>query len=897
MFILALQSAVASDFEHDGLYYTITGNSVTLSGCSLNLEGDLSIPETVSHDGNDYSVTSIGDNAFNYCMRLTSVTIPHSIRTIGNYAFFHCTGILSIPIPGSVIAIGHHAFYGCSALTSINIPSSIHSIEANTFFGCTELTSISIPNSVTNIGNSAFEGCTGLTSISIPNSVTNIGNSAFEGCTGLTSIIIPNSVTDMGSSVFYGCSNLTSVNLPNSFQTIFDYTFCGCTSLASITIPNSVNTIANYAFYGCSGLTSINIPNSVTSIGASSFYGCSGLTSLFIPNSVTFINYNAFTGCSGLTSIQVDNDNPNYDSRDDCNALIATETNTLMLGCKNTIIPGSVTMIGFAAFYRCTGLTSVSIPSSVNEIEPSAFEGCTGITSITIPNSVTAIWPRTFYDCSSLTSVTIPNSVTQIGDEAFYGCNELHTFVSEITNASNVSLGNEVFEGVSKTECVLYVPIESASSYHEADQWKEFTEIIGLDNYSLYVNMHRHTRGAKPITDELSINLRNTGPVNAIEFDLSFPALVSIEKINGMLSIWADEIRKSDHYVTFNQLEEYKYHIQLISTTNKELKDSIGPVLHANLQLPQYHASYDGDIVLSNIVLYKSDNTEMHLPECKAAILNYLLGDANGDLLVDVTDFDYAVLNLLGRETFSTFYLDAANVNNQDEIITVADLIGITNIALGIQPSELHHAPHRLQSEQTTDNSITLTAQYMGNNKVAISLTNDRPIAAMQMDIATPIGMRVADATTTGRASHLQAEMALTSDGHTRLLLSQFGLQDITPGNNEVVFLKLEGEASGNLALDNILACERNMVTHHLNDKVVSCSNTGIYPMADNHVIIYTEGHQIIIESPSPGTAQLSLLNGMTTSLPVKAGRNVYTAASGCYVIRMFNISTKLIIE
>ncbi|MDD5817429.1 MAG: leucine-rich repeat domain-containing protein, partial [bacterium] len=111
-------------------------------------------------------------------------------------------------------------------------------------------------------------------------------------------------------------------------------------------ISYPVTTIDYQAFRGCSGLTSVTIPNSVTSIGAYAFENCSGLTSVTIPNSVTSIGYGAFRSCSSLTSIEVERDNSVYDSRENCNAIIETSTNTLISGCKNSIIPNSVTSIG-----------------------------------------------------------------------------------------------------------------------------------------------------------------------------------------------------------------------------------------------------------------------------------------------------------------------------------------------------------------------------------------------------------------------------------------------------------------------------------------------------------------------------------------------------------------------
>ena len=222
----------------------------------------------------------------------------------------------------------------------------------------------------------AFEKCKGFDTVIIPDGVRSIGGYAFWECVYLTSLTIPGSVTSIGKSAFGGCSGLTSVTIPGSVTSIGDGAFSGCSGLTSLTIPNGITSIGDYAFSRCSGLTSLTIPSSVTSIGKSAFSGCSGLTSLTIPSSVTSIGDNAFLGCSGLTSINVESGNPKYDSRDNCNAIIETATNTLINGCSKTIIPSSVTSIGESAFEYCSGLTSVTIPNSVTSISNGAFSGC-----------------------------------------------------------------------------------------------------------------------------------------------------------------------------------------------------------------------------------------------------------------------------------------------------------------------------------------------------------------------------------------------------------------------------------------------------------------------------------------------------------------------------------------
>ena len=358
-----------------------------------------------------------------------------------------------------------------------DVTYSVTSIGSSAFRSRTGLTSITIPNSVRSIGSRAFYGCTGLTSITIPNSVTSIGDWAFYGCTGLTSITIPNSVTSIGHGAFSSTAWYENQTDGVVYVSNVCYSYKGeMPANTSITIKDGTLVIADYAFYGCTGLTSIEIPGSVTSIGISAFEDCTGLTNITIPNSVRSIGYDVFYSCTGLINIVVDEGNSTYDSRDNCNAIIETATNKLIAGCRNTVIPNSVTSIGRLAFSGCTGLTSVTIPNSVTSIGDWAFYGCTGLTSITIPNSVTSIGELAFQYCSGLTSVTIGNGVTSIGDRAFYSC----------TGLTNVAIGNGItsieenaFEKCTGLQTVNISDIASWCSINFANEYSNPLPLAG----------------------------------------------------------------------------------------------------------------------------------------------------------------------------------------------------------------------------------------------------------------------------------------------------------------------------------------------------------------------------------------------------------------------------------
>ena len=296
--------------------------------------------------------------------------------------------------------------------------------------------------------------------------VTEIKPFAFDGCSGLTSIKIPNRGTSIGSFAFHECSGLTSITIPNQVTSIEQFTFTNCRSLSSITIPNSVTSIGPYAFAWCTSLTSLTLSSNVESIMDNAFRGDSSLISLTIPSKVSFIGPYAFQECYGLTSMVVETGNKNYDSRENCNAIIETATNTLIAGCQNTVIPNSVTGIGENAFYYCLTLTSIVIPSSVKSIGKWAFLDCRNLSTIN----------------------SFVKNVFETGEEAFKYCK----------NAT------------------LYVPKGKVSAYREKADWNRFTNIVerndsdvnsdGVVNISDVVTLVNAILSSSPILESNDVN-------------------------------------------------------------------------------------------------------------------------------------------------------------------------------------------------------------------------------------------------------------------------------------------------------------------------------------------------------------------------------------------------------
>lgn len=393
-----------------------------------------------------YVVTRIGERCYlAHEENIVSVCLPNTLKSIGNYAFRGLINLESITIPESVIEIGDEAFAHC-ALTKVFIPRSVTSIGNGVFMGCDRLVSIiidkhnsvydsrkncnaivskkenkiiagckttQIPQSVLEIGDKAFEDCD-LLKIKFPNTLIKIGNDAFRSCAGLSQVFIPKSISHIASGCFAGCKRLSSIKVSKSNQfydsrgncnaiieTATNILVQGC---YNTWIPDNITKIGANAFEGCDCFSSIVIPNSVTEIEANAFAQCYNLEEVVLSDSITKIGENAFSNTclfsleipSSLTqmdfpyfdnkhlhSIKVDADNRVYDSRDNCNAIIETQTNKLILGCKNTIIPDSVEEIDYFAF-SFTKIEEISIPKSVHTINQFAFLWCFDLKRIMI---------------------------------------------------------------------------------------------------------------------------------------------------------------------------------------------------------------------------------------------------------------------------------------------------------------------------------------------------------------------------------------------------------------------------------------------------------------------------------------------------------------------------------
>ena len=463
LFILTSITAFAYDCEINGIYYNLDKTTKTASVMSrisyfdISSNSMVSIPDKITYDRITYSVTSIGNEAFEYYSKLTSITIPTSVTSIGDDAFSGCSGLTAVNITD--LASWCNISFG-------NYNSNPLYYAHHLYLNGEEVKDLVIPNSVTSISRYAFDGCSGLTSVNIPNSVTSISCNAFKGCSGLTSVNIPNSVTSISDYAFYGCSELTAVHIIDLAS------WCNISFYYSESNPLSY---AHHLYLNGEEVKDLVIPNSVRSIGRSAFSGCSGLTSVTIPSSVISIGGSAFYGCSGLTAVT---------------------------------IPNSVTSIGEGAFYGCSGLTSITIPNSVTSIDDYAFSGCSGLTDITIPNSVTSIGSEAFRGCSNIPFFTVPDNVKNVGSNAF-GEATIYTKPGNVSLLTLWKAGYDVYD-VSTKNLIEKPSLEEFTDITQTtavinvkNKYKEYTYCynIGTINYNKegqkYIEWHSNDNTIK----------------------------------------------------------------------------------------------------------------------------------------------------------------------------------------------------------------------------------------------------------------------------------------------------------------------------------------------------------------------------------------------------------------
>ena len=514
-----------------------------------------------SYTASLYNANSVGDYTFGYLPSLRKIILPDNVASIGSCAFESCSNLISVKLPTGLTSIGNQAFEYCTGLTSLELPTGLTSIYTNAFCWCTNLTSLQLPYNLTIIGNGAFLHCTGLTSLELPSGLTSISAYAFSECSGLTSLKLPSGITSIGYHAFGDCSGLTSLQFPSNLTSIDMGAFEGCSGLTSVSLPSGLNVISTGTFAGCYNLKSVQLPSDVKSIAREAFKNCTGLTSLELPSGLTKIEDGAFSGCSNINSIYAympdpplfDGDGKDFPTcfNENCTLYVPKKSytaymvapgwgyfktiakfnpdlirdwvtkNVAQAGTLSTVIgedkenitklklTGNLNdtdvqyleeMIREAAlqelnlkdaqlytiesrrFVDCKNLTSLVLPDVLQRIEKEAFGGCTGLTTISLPTGLEYMYAA-FPDCTGLTSI-YANMPTPLQDA--YS-----------------------FDGIDKSDCILYVPEGSLAAYRQMENtWGFFQHIVEFDSATGLLTLDIQANGDGSLSGQVDAELR-----------------------------------------------------------------------------------------------------------------------------------------------------------------------------------------------------------------------------------------------------------------------------------------------------------------------------------------------------------------------------------------------------
>ncbi len=492
---------------------------------------------TGSYSDGAKDITKIPGYMFQKCTSLETITIPYSVNTIDCYAFLN-SGIKRIVIPDTVTTIANDVFEGCSKLTDVTIGKGITSIPDGMFYKATALKSIVIPNNVTQISDDAFRGCSSLENIDLPDNLKTIGTSAFSDCTALKNVELGRTVETISGFAFSGCTALESISLCKGLKTIGSYAFSNCNNLATVVytgtmadwklvsgyknvgnaavlcekalvergifnnnthyweyydnglliidgtgnmpawssavgapwskykdsiirveIADGVTNVGAYAFYKYPAINNVSLAESVESIGEYAFSNCAMLKGITLPGSLKTIDRYAFNLCNYLTEIIIPDSVISIGEY--CfNSCTAAKRIVIGNGIKNIsdyafryctnaeeiIIGAEVTTISQRAFLDCMSVKTIKIPSKVKSIGVYAFANCRDLVEVELLEGLESIGANAFNDCKSLTTIYIPKSVKELGAYAFYNCSNLESI---IIPESTKTIGESAFLGCS----------------------------------------------------------------------------------------------------------------------------------------------------------------------------------------------------------------------------------------------------------------------------------------------------------------------------------------------------------------------------------------------------------------------------------------------------------------
>ncbi len=662
-------------------------------------------------------------------------------------------------------------------------------------------------------------------------------------------------VTAIGNGAFTKSSGMTSVTIPNSIVSIGDHAFVACTGLREVFIPNSVKTMGRCVFHSCSNLNKAVIGNSVKLIDEYAFQYCNNLTDLVIGTSVDSLAIKAFFDCHKLVNV----------------TCLAVEPPAMY------------------AYYCFDNYGNATL--SVNKASIDAYRAD--------PN-----WKR-FRAITSIQSMAQQlrldrSMITLHGGES----QQLSASVQpeDASPAVVWSTSNAEVATVNASGVVTAVGAGLATITATTADGSNLTATCGVrvlsngvqDNNVLTLPQGMAVEKGKPCL--MPVAMINKNAITAVQCDLTLPEGIVLDADGDQLLIdLVDERASASHGLYSRMIAPNVVRIVISSPQSEALMGNDGDLMLLHLNVSDEMEDGDYHVMLSNVILADASAITYYAPDVDALVTvqSYAKGDANGDGSINVGDY-VTVANYILNMNPDPFIYSAADVD-ENSTIDVGDLVGVANIVLGdfTMPENaprVNNSDVMLTGESTSDGAHRVV--------VTLNLNNDVDLTAWQMDLALPEGMSLAQASLSSRATGHSLAVNEQQDGKLRLLGSSMINDVVTGHEGALLTLVLEGNASGNDALQvsDVLLAEADMTTHAVNPFSVGLGNSAVKEV-NSDTRIYVKGSDIIVETPIDTTVELIAPNGMSRMLQARAGINTYRAERGLCIVRAGGRVAKLNVQ
>ena len=686
-------------FYNNDITVEIRKNSGTVADGLLKQQG-------VHHVILDADITAIGNNVFDSCYELSTVTygnetvnpgeykLSSAIKTIGSEAFRDNAMLRNLIVPDTLEKIGEKAFYNviqsmynCKEVTvtfyfvngtiSENVLKSqnicyilvgdgISVVGTEAFNNCKSLKTVSLPDTVSTIGDNVFAASNGdivlifrgvdevidnsvcdgkldgVAHLIVDKGVKKISDSAFSNNPLLVDLIISDAVT-IGNYAFYNDIAINRVTIESPLYSIGNHAFDSCKSIPQVVLPETVREIGSHAFYDCNSMKSINVPVGVAAIKEYTFFGCASLLDISIPDTVLSVGDYAYYGCVVAKTLDLSN------TLKSIGAYAFYNCNQV----KEIILPNTLKSIGDYAFRSCSSITEISIPDSVTELGDCVFYACTGLEQAEFGFGITRIGNSEFYGCVKFKKLMLNGDVEYIHELAFYGAEDavIYSFENQYVENYCEENGLEYHELANDFTMSLTPPTKT-----------EYMELEELDLSGLALNITYTIGGERTITTGYTVSgydpnvigtqtvtvtyrgVSETFEVTVLPKEVSFITATPKAAIN---SIIGEDLDMSNVVITVN------------------FTDGTSKVIESGYSLSGFDKETIGDQTVT--LTYREKNCTFDV-----TVINYIPGDINGDGIVNMKDVTRLVNYLNDNEGYEVIK-KALDVNG-DGVVSIKDV-------------------------------------------------------------------------------------------------------------------------------------------------------------------------------------------------------------------------------